>query len=391
MRRGMLVVLAGALASVPAAAAPFIPADDAQVLERLPFKPTDPGMSELMLLRVRLAQQPDSLPVAVELARRYLELGRVSGDPRYSGYAQAALAPWWALRDPPRDVLVLRATLRQRVHEFDAALEDLALALKRDPRDAQSRLTRATVLQVRGDFEGARSDCQALRPVTREIIWAACLASVDGSNGRLRESYTWLRELVAQSRDMQPGTQAWLLTGLGEMAARAGLVRDADGHFRDALAADPSDQYLLAAYADFLLDTGRPQAAARLVKDRTQADGLLLRYALALRALGSRETVSRVDELRARFDASRMRGDRVHLREEARFALHLERRVSAALELARENWTVQKEPADARILLEAASAAGDEATLRALRAWIDASRLEDGRLEHVIGAPHPGG
>ena len=96
------------------------------------------------------------------LARGYLELGRVTGDPRYAGYAQAALAPWWDLNQPPQEVLVLRATLRQRVHQFDDALADLATVLIANPRNAQARLTRATVLQVQGDYEAAREECRAL-------------------------------------------------------------------------------------------------------------------------------------------------------------------------------------------------------------------------------------
>jgi len=390
VRRVTVFALLVALTCGRAEAAPFVPTDDAQVLERLPFKATDPGMSELVLLRAQLAQQPESLPLAVELARRYLELGRVSGDPRYAGYAQAALTPWWSQRLPPRDVLIMRAMLRQRVHEFDAALADLGMAIERNPHDAQARLTRATVLQVRADFDGARRDCEALRTATREIIWAACLASVDASSGRLRASYTWLRDRLVQSRETQPGMQAWLLTGLAEMAARAGMPREADAHFRSALAADPDDQYLLAAYADFLLDTGRPDAAARLTKERTQADALLLRYALALQALGSSATAQRVDELRARFAASRLRGDRVHLREEARFVLHLEHHAAEALELARANWAIQKEPSDARVLLEAALAAGDSAAVKSVTAWLKSSGLEDVRLDLLLAKLNPG-
>jgi hypothetical protein len=378
------------LASSTAVAEPFVPRDDAQVLERLPFKPADPRMRELALLRLQLTQQPNDLPLAVSTARRYLELGRVSGDPRYAGYAQAALAPWWSLSEPPRDVLVLRATLRQRVHEFDAALADLGLALRRNPRDAQARLTRATVFQVRGQFDAALGDCEALRALTQEIIWIACAANVEASHGQLRRSYAWLAEALSRNKQTPPDLQAWLLTGLAEMAARAGFDNQADEHFRDALAADPNDQYLLAAYADFLLDTGRSEAAARLTRDRTQADGLLLRYALALQAMGSDKTSSSVGELRARFEASRMRGDRVHLREEARFALHLERRPAAALELARTNWLVQKEPADARVLLEAALAVGDTATVRSLQDWRASSRFEDVRLDQMITIRNPG-
>ena len=47
------------------------------------------------------------------------------------------------------------------------------------------------------------------------------------------------------------------------------------------------------------------------------------------------------------------RGERVHLREEARFRLRLLDDAQAALPLAEENWQIQKEPADSRLLDEA--------------------------------------
>ena len=133
-----------------AAAAPFIPQSDQQVLERLPFAASDPVMRELRALSDRLKRQPDNLPLALGLARRYLELGRVTGDPRYAGYAQAALAPWWELPQPPEEVLVMRATLRQRMHLFDAALTDLSAALRRQSKQ------RAGAARPRDGPAGAR-------------------------------------------------------------------------------------------------------------------------------------------------------------------------------------------------------------------------------------------
>jgi Tfp pilus assembly protein PilF len=385
MKRACVAVLA--LCAVPLAhAVPFVPSDDKQVLETLPFSPRDPAMRELQILRVRQMQQPNSIPVAVQTARRYIELGRITGDPRYSGYAQAALTPWWQQASPPRDVLVLRATLRQHVHQFDAALADLDLALKHNPRDGQARLTRATVYQVRGEFDAARRDCDALNGTVQELIAAACTTAVEGSTGHLRESYNGLRQVLAKYPAAPADLQAWLLTGLAEMAVRAGLVREADAHFKAALAADPADQYLLAAYADFLLDQGRAREAAALTAPHTRADGLLLRYALALQAEKSTEAARHTEELRARFDASHMRGDRVHLREEARFTLHLAKDPQAALMLAKDNWAVQKEPADARILLEAAQAARDAAVVRTLQSWLDTSKLQDVQLRRLLEA-----
>src|SRR5207245_2164137 len=87
-----------------------------------------------------------------------------------------------------------------------------------------------------------------------------------------------------------------------------------------------------------------------------------------------------VSALRERFAASRQRGDKVHRREEARFTLHLLHQPKEALRLAKENWTIQREPADARILLESALATKDAAAARPVIESLNKNRLEDVRL-----------
>ena len=144
------------------------------------------------------------------------------------------------------------------------------------------------------------------------------------------------------------------------------------------------------AYADFLLDSDRSAEVLPLLRDKTSADPLLLRYVLALQAHHSKELATQVEMLGDRFAASRLPADRVHLREEARFTLHLLARPAAALELAQENWQVQKEPADVRILLEAALAAHDAATIAAVTDWLKETHLEDVQLARLLPeAKHP--
>jgi hypothetical protein len=109
-----------------------------------------------------------------------------------------------------------------------------------------------------------------------------------------------------------------------------------------------------------------------------------LRYALASQAQHSKELPAQVEQLRDRFAASRLRGDRVHLREEASFTLHLLSAPTKALKLAEENWQLQKEPADVRILLEAALAARDSAAVEAVREWLNDSRLEDVQIQRIL-------
>lgn len=367
-----------------AMAVPYLPQSDAQVLERLPFAPTDPSARELRALREELARQPQRLDLAVEIARRYTELGRVRGDPRFAGYAQAALANWWEQSEPPSEVLLLRATLRQRNHDFDAALLDLAALIRRNPRDGQARLTRATVLQVQGNYAAAAAECTALRRLAPELVWAACSYGLASANGRLRESHDALHALLARQPQVSPEIRAWVLSMLAEMAARAGLDDAAEAHFREALAIDGSDHYLLNAYADWLLDHGRPAQVVKLLTSRQGSDALLLRYTLALKAMNSPELAAHVEQLRARFAASQLRGDRVHQREQARFTLELLGDPQAALTLARENWTVQKELPDLRLLVETSLATRDLATLASARQWLAQARSEDVVINRLL-------
>ena len=385
------LVLLAVLYTGAAQAAPFIPASGSQVLERLPGR-LDPTQRELARLRADLTANPNDLPRATALARRYIEQARRDGDPRYLGYAQAALAPWWktARASAPADVLVLRATLEQSTHSFDAALADLDEVVRRDSGNAQAWLTRATIQLVTGDYPGARTSCARLFGRAGDLVVQTCLASVGSVSGTAPASYERLRQVLAARPDSPASLRAWSATLLGEMAERLGKHAAAEAHFREALAADPQDSYLLAAYADFLLERGRAKEVLPLLAERTLADALLLRYAIALKTTGSPQAAPHIAALRARFDAARRRGDVVHRREEARFALALDGNPAAAVRLAKLNWAVQKEPADLRILAQAAAGSGDAEATRLVRDWMRRHALEDRTLDATLrklGAP----
>lgn len=396
MRRSVvaaaLVSLVFAAFAECAIAAPRIPERDDVVVATLPSSVRDAGSPELRALKTAVARKPDDVTLATRLARHYVELGRASGDPRFTGYAQAVLSPWWSKADAPEGVLILRAVLAQRLHRFDDALADLGRVLERNPRSAQALLTRATVQQVRGHFPEAGADCDRLHALVPIPYVAACATSVAAVSGKLRAAYESLlavrRDVPATDRD----TASWLDGLLAEMAERGGRLREAEAHYRGALAAAPDDPYLLAAFSDFLLDRGRPREVLVLLRDRRGADPLLLRYALAARETADPSASEAVGQLRDRFEASRRRGDRVHLREEAWFVLALEHDPARALPLARENWSVQKEPADALVLLAAATAAGNADAIAEVRRFVTATRLEDVRLAGTIrGSSHPVG
>lgn len=377
-RSAYLAGLVLAISAPWAAAAPYIPANGSVVIERLPIR-TDPAQRELARLRAELAANPNDLTLATRAATEYIATARRETDPRYYGYAQAALAPWWSMAEPPHAVRLLRATLLQSTHRFPEALRDLDAIVKADPANSQAWLTRATVQTVRGDFTAATESCSRLSALAPELISSTCSASVGAMTGRAKASEDMLAASLQRSADADTGVQVWVITLLGEMAERRGDARAAEAHFKRALQLDPRDSYLIGAYADFLLDQRRPADVVALVKDYNRIDALLLRHALALQQMSGLDAALRnADaELAARFNAAQRRGDTVHQREQARYELHVRGNRAAGLELAQKNWAVQKETADLRILLEAALAAGDAAAAAPALEWARKQNLED--------------
>ena len=363
------------------ATTPFVPADPGQVLEQLPLAVSDPQVRELRELRQRAAARPDDLELALHVARRNLEIGRAEADPRYYGYAQAALEPWWNRDPPPPQALLLRAVLRQNRHDFDGALADLRQVLAARPRDAQAWLTQAVIQQVRGEPAEALRGCLALRRLADGLLFSACASGALARNGQAEHAYASLRRALEEAVGAAVEDRLWALTVLAEIAEQRGDGTAAETHFRAALNLGRRDVYLLGAYADFLLDQNRPAEARALLENERRADALLLRLTLAQQRLDDPAWRRHAALLQDRFAAARERGDDTHAAAEARLLLALGQPPGRALELAQANWARgQREPRDARLLLEAALAANKPDAAREVLEWMARVRLEDRRL-----------
>jgi hypothetical protein len=367
---------------LPAAAAPFTPSNDSQVLATVPARATDPRARDLLALRQAWQRAPQDLDAALAYARRCFEEVAAEGDPRFVGHAQAALTPWFSLPDPPVAVRVLRAQILQFDHQFTPALADLDAALRLQPDLGDAWAWRGAILMVQADYAAARRNCDGLAPHATPLIAAACRAQVDATTGQA--------PAAAAALAQQPGASAearlWVLTRLAETEERRGDFPAAEAAFRDALALGLPDVYLLAAYADFLLDRGRPADVLALLKDRGRADVLLLRLALAAKAAGDASAAGHARALAARFAAASQRGDASHQKEESRFVLAIQGDAARALQLAQQNFAVQKEPADARILLEAALAARQPAAAQPALDWLAASGIQSVALQPLAVA-----
>lgn len=378
------LALAGVcLAPLRLLAAPRLPTDPAEVLERLPLRPGDATGAELAGLRAavtRAAREAPADPLpAARLAGRYYELAVARGDPRYIGYADAVLAPFASSRVPA--VLVVRGQLRQYRHDFEGALQDFAGALEADPRFASAHAWRGAIYLVQADYAAAKTECDALLALDRATLYGGCIGLVHAYGGRMEAGSAALRRALDETRDA--GNRLWLLTRLGEVAAWRGRPDEAEKHYRAALALGIDDGYLLAAWSDFLLDRQRPAEVVKWLSGWEASDGLLLRLALAETALEHPAAKAHVQALADRFAAAKARGDATHRAEEARYLLHLAGDPAAALAVAAANYRVQREPRDARVLLEAAIAARDPAAAQPARDWLRSSGFEDAHLRQL--------
>jgi hypothetical protein len=306
------------------------------------------------------------------------------------GYIQSALGPWWTQADPPADVRVLRAVVLQFDHRFEPALADLAAVLAADPGNPTALAWQLAIQLVQANYGGARASCQSLAPLTSALVATACGAQVAALTGQAQAAAAALSTALQAHAGADPAERLWSLTRLAEIQERRGDFAAAEAAFKEAGALGLNDVYLLAAHADFLLDRSRPADVLALLKDRGRADVLLLRLALAAQAAGDAKAADYARELFARFDAARQRGDTSHRKEEARAVLVLRGDKARALQLARENWAEQREPADARTLLEAALAAQDKAAADSVFQWLATNRLESVQLRALaqkLGAP----
>ena len=391
------------LAAASSDAGLAVPTRDDEIVEQLPSHVGDAAQRRAARAaeraqRARLQAHPDELALALQAARDALARGRRLGDPRELGTVEAALAPWWKLAEPPPEVRLMRATVRQSQHEFEAALVDLdallaspALAL---PVRAQAELTRAGVQQVLGHLADAEAGCRRLAGPAflalgdgarrNALACLAELASLQGHEGAAAAALARLAE--APGADEAGDAPGWLELMRAELAQRRGDPA-AGPLFAAALQSD-ADVYTLCAYADWLLDAGRPTEVLTLLAGHEAADPALLRIALAERAAyGARDARARRDTrlLGDRFEAALLRGDRSHGREQSRYELDLRGEPTVALRLAQANWRVQHEPADALALVRAAHEAGRDAAADDVWRYLRETGGRDARL--AVGGP----
>lgn len=384
-------VLGLSVLSAPVPATPLIPTHDDEVIEVLPAMTVSRAQERRQ--RKLLAQQPRDATLSLALATRYLAQAHELGDPRFAGLAMSAIDGWPDEATMPDAVLLMRATLQQYLHEFEASVRSLEALLRRPsvaPRP-QAWLTLATVRRVQGRYGDSDLACQQVAASGAALHANACLGENAGLRGEVDRARLMFVRLLADARQPAP-TRAWLTTSLAELEQRAGHAAAADAAFRSALQLDP-DSYTTLAYADFLIDQKRPLEALERLKHQIRSDAVVLRLAIAgtqAKAQSPRSATDAgvdVNEMRERIALANERPDAklFHGREQAMFALWVERQPARAMELAQGNVVQQREPLDLLVLAQAARATGNADALQQARRLVSQVGLRDQRIEAVLG------
>jgi tetratricopeptide (TPR) repeat protein len=375
LREVLWAVLLGSL-SCAVSARPFIPKDDSTVLAEV-----SAGTRHSELATRQIAAK--RLDVALPLAQLYIKQARSTGDLRFLGYAEAVLEPWAGPASTSAEALVLHATVLQSRHEFSRALGVLEQARALRPDDAQAWLTSATVLRVLGRYDQAMSACEKISARADPNVVELCKQSIRGLTGELQSAYTAISQI--NSLSMPEGERAWRDSELGEMAVRLGKEDEAEHWFKNGLRASSGDFYIRAAYADLLLRNNRAREALDLLQGQETLEPLLLRMAIAQKALRDPGLAQSSARLSAAFAAEAQRGDGVHRREEARFLLDVQNNPRAALAAAQENWKVQREADDVLVLMRAAVAAGVPRAADPAMTFVREHGVQDVRIAAVMG------
>ena len=130
------------------------------------------------------------------------------GDPRYVGYASAAIGPLAQSATGDARYWLVRGLIQQYSHDFAGALQSLEKASELDPQSPEPIAWRAAIHMVQARYREALSECTQLVPLAHPLHAQGCTAYVLASTGHLAPAYESLRQGVGRRRCRRAGTGA---------------------------------------------------------------------------------------------------------------------------------------------------------------------------------------
>ena len=313
---------------------------------------------QIEMLEKRSAERSTRQSLIELLLSRGQFLGRIADYERAAEVAETLVA------EKPNDPLGYesRASTRSTFHLFDAALADLAEAEKLGAPSKRLRSARAAIYAATWRLDEAA----ALQPLdettarTMELAGAGLLFGEMGDDARAQR-------LIARARDEYPDVSpfplAWMDAQEGSLLERHGELGKARAHYVRAVTLLPP----YARAASHLAGLSSAEEAIALLEPVTarsdDPEVLVQLYEAHKRA-------NRPEDAERRLNAAIARYDELLAKYPAAFADHAAvmwlvcgRKPERALELARRNLAVRRTPEAYELLLGAAAAAKDEASV----------------------------
>jgi tetratricopeptide (TPR) repeat protein len=382
MNKGFFISLLALLFHGVVLATPFNPTHHEEVLCLLP---SDQWSVKIRSLQSLERTRPLTNSEERELIYSALEKNRLDG-----GASAFLLAKDRIAKLSPKDVsvetLFLKAICEQRNHDFSKALETLDQLLKTDPRHQGGWLVNASIFQLLGRYEESRAaviKLFGLRASGASALAGAHLASV---NGETEKAFN----LLIQSLPFNPSRaeELWGATLLAEVAARLGRMSVAREWFGKVLIAAEPDFFSKLSYCDFLLQRSEFVEAANFITSARLDSNhpfVLLRQLEAERGLKlENKTEFRRKAKKLKLDLFDPEHETIHWRERARFLQRVVPASSQALTNALENWKMQKEPIDARLVLETALSNKRPQDAEPVIKWVEKYRWPEPQLREWI-------
>jgi len=341
-------------------------------------------MQNINDLRNALLLNPGNFKILNKIVNLYLKLGREKSDPRYFGYAEALLSPYLINNNLPEQSIIHWADILQHRHDFDQALKVLNSLADKRSENPQVYLMRAIIHISRGEYDLALNNCKSLITRATHLVTVSCVAQVKSLTGELQKSFELLRQTLDLSKDSDREEKIWAITLLGDMAVRIGKFSIAEKYYQQVLMLNNHDYYVLASYADLLLKQHQFDRVISLLREFTYVDKLLLRLAQASFKTGDDLSEKYIAQLESGYRLNELRGEKVHLRDQAIFYFSVKSNLEKALSLAKRNWKFQKEPADIKLLLNISINSGNNLEVKNVVEWISRQLLEDIELDSML-------
>jgi tetratricopeptide (TPR) repeat protein len=353
---------------------------------------TNPGkvmLPELKRLHATHKNNPENIGIVDELVSAYIKQGRSEGYAHYFISAEKILKPYIRKNDVDERLLLHWADLLQHRHDFDQANMILAKLLKINPGNVRARLMRAVILESSGQYGEAIKDCHAIIGRTGLLIVTTCIARIKSLNGELESSHELLQntlsQYVANSHQNEDDDIVWAKTSLAEMMLRSGKWVEAKKYFDEVLQSHPRDYYLLSVYADALIDRGHHHEVVHLLQRYKHLDKLLLRQVIAEKQI-NRVNADNSHSLNVQIKQALHMKTRGSTRMLARYYLDISNEPERALEWAKKNWKIQREPDDALLLARSLQLKPEQKTFMELQEWLSTTGLQDIRVQYVLNS-----